>query len=193
MARTKSFDQAEVLKKIQKLFWDKGFNGTSVDDLVNATGLSRSSLYDTFGDKEDLFHASLSLYRNENTSQMIAMIEQSTDIKKTVADMFDYILDDSRRDNRIGCMMVNTAIELAPHQKKISKMVDENMMAIKQALTKAIRAAQSKGDVPKHHSPEALSTTILTLINGLRVAEKWSTEEKTYQQIKTVAVDLLQN
>jgi TetR/AcrR family transcriptional repressor of nem operon len=190
MARTKAFDQTEVLKKIQKLFWDKGFNGTSVDDLVNASGLSRSSLYDTFGDKEALFIASLRLYRQENTRQMVDMIEQSTDVRKTVAEIFDYILEDSRDNQRLGCLMVNTAIELAAHEKKIAKAVDENMVVIHEAMVRLIRRSQAKGELRKTHSPEALSTMVLTSVNGLRVAEKWGTEEKTYKRVKEMVLSL---
>ena len=192
MARTKAFDQTEVLKKIQKLFWDKGFNGTSVDDLVNTSGLSRSSLYDTFGDKEALFIASLELYRQENTRQMVEMIEQSNDVRQTVTEIFDYILEDSRNHHRLGCLMVNTAIELAPHEKKIAKAVDENMTVIHDAMVKLIRRSQAKGELSKTHSPEALSTMVLTSVNGLRVAEKWGTEEKTYKRVREIILSLFE-
>lgn len=191
MARTKSFDQTEVLKKIQKLFQDKGFNGTSVDDLVNASGLSRSSLYDTFGDKESLYIASLELYRAQNTAELVEKINQSTDARKTITEIFDYILTDSRNSDRLGCLMVNTAIELAPHEKKIAKAVDENMTVFQDAMIKLIRKAQAKGEVSKTYSPESLSTMILTAINGLRVAEKWGTEEKTYKRVKELILSLL--
>ena len=190
MARTKAFDQTEVLRKIQKLFWDKGFNGTSVDDLVNTSGLSRSSLYDTFGDKENLFIASLELYRKENTAEMVERINHSKDVRQTISEIFDYILTDSRNNDRLGCLMVNTAIELAPHDKKIAKAVDENMAVLHEAMIKLIRRAQAKGEISNLHSPEALSTMVLTAINGLRVAEKWGTEEKTYKRVKEVILAL---
>lgn len=190
MARTKAFDQTEVLKKIRNLFWDKGFNGTSVDDLVQASGLSRSSLYDTFGDKEAMFSTVLKHYRQEGTQEMIEKIEQSADIKKTVEEIFEFVRMTSQCNSKMGCIMVNTAIELAPHEKKISKLVDENMTAIQEALTKSIKKAQSKGTVSKKYSAEGLSTLVLTTINGLRVAEKLGADERNYRQVKDMVMSM---
>jgi TetR/AcrR family transcriptional repressor of nem operon len=190
MSRNKSFDQTEVLQKVQEIFSKKGFNGTSVDDLVQATGLSRSSLYDTFGDKEKLFAETLLLYRRDNTQNMIELIEASTDIKKTVADIFDFIYEDSLTEKKLGCMMVNTAIELAPHQKKISKLIDDEMLMVQKALTAAIRKGQSQNKVSKKMSAHALATLVLTCINGLRVAEKWGAQEKLYREVKETLLSL---
>ena len=190
MSRNKSFNQTEVLDKIKELFLHKGFNGTSVDDLVKATGLSRSSLYDTFGDKENLFKETLLLYREGGTQAMIEQIETSADIKKTISDIFEFIREDSANNKKLGCMMVNTAIELAPHEKKISKLIDEEMQDIQKALTNAIRKAQAKNKVSKKRSAEALAAMVLTCINGLRVAEKWGAEDKIYKEVKEIALSL---
>ncbi len=190
MSRTKSFNQTEVLEKIQKLFLSKGFNGTSVDDLVQVSGLSRSSLYDTFGDKETLFATTLKMYREGNMQSMEEQINSSTDIRKTIAEIFDFIYEDSLTHKKLGCMMVNTAIELAPHQKKISKLIDEEMLQLKEALANAIQKAQSQKKVSKKNSPQALASMIITCINGLRVAEKWGADEKMYHEVKETALSL---
>ncbi len=190
MARTKAFNQTEVLQKIQELFLHKGFNGTSVDDLVNASGLSRSSLYDTFGDKEHLFAETLLMYRKGNTQTMIEEIQNSSDIKKTVADILDFILQDSHTKKKLGCMMVNTAIELAPHQKKISKLIDEEMKLLQKTLATVIRKEQSQNKVSKKQSADALAALVITCINGLRVAEKWGAEDKMFKEVKDIALSL---
>lgn len=190
MARTKAFNQTEVLQKIQELFLSKGFNGTSVDDLVNASGLSRSSLYDTFGDKEHLFAETLLMYRKGNTQTMIEEIQNSTDIKKTVGGILDFILKDSHTKKKLGCMMVNTAIELAPHQKKISKLIDEEMRLLQKTLACVIRKEQSQNRVSKKQSADALAAMVITCINGLRVAEKWGAEDKMFKEVKDIALSL---
>jgi TetR/AcrR family transcriptional regulator, transcriptional repressor for nem operon len=191
MARTKSFDPTEVLEKIQRLFLARGFNGTSVDDLVNASGLSRSSLYDTFGDKEQMFARSLANYRNHNTQLMIVKIQESTDIRQTIQEIYDYLREDARLQKKLGCLMVNTAIELAPHQKKISYLVAENMNTLHATLTTALLQAQNRNEISNRVSPESLATLIITTVNGLRVAEKWGTEDKTYQQVMQIVLNLL--
>jgi TetR/AcrR family transcriptional repressor of nem operon len=190
MSRNKSFNQTEVLTKIQELFSHKGFNGTSVDDLVQASGLSRSSLYDTFGDKENLFAETFLLYRNASTREMIHEIESSTDIKKTIAAIFESIYEDSLNKKKLGCMMVNTAIELAPHQKKISKLIDDEMAMIQNALTTAIHKAQSQNKVSKKKSADALANLVITCINGLRVAEKWGAKDKIYKDVSQTVISL---
>lgn len=191
MARTKSFKETEVLDKIQRLFLANGFNGTSVDDLVHASGLSRSSLYDTFGDKESLFISALSKYRAENTQTMIEKIQKSHDIKQTIREIFEYIEEDSKQQKKLGCMMVNTAVELAPHDKKVGALVDENMTSIHRVLSQALKKAQATGEISKQFSSEAIATLILTTINGLRVAEKWGSNEKVYKQVMQLVLSKL--
>jgi len=191
MARTKAFEETEVLDKIQKLFWRKGFNGTSVDDLVKESGLSRSSLYDTFGDKEKLFHLSLKKYRDENTSQMLTMIEGSNDIKKTIQSIFDYVFDDIEEQNKLGCLMVNTAIELAPHKTKIAKMVDENMEVLHAALTHKIKQAQKARQVKTNLDASAFAALLINTLNGIRVGERHQFDKKKQKSAAKLIIDLL--
>jgi TetR/AcrR family transcriptional repressor of nem operon len=191
MARIKAFEETEVLNKIQKLFLRKGFNGTSVDDLVKESGLSRSSLYDTFIDKENLFLLSLTLYRIVNTNTIVKQIEESSDIKKTISYLFDNIIAESQQKKKYGCLMVNTAIELAPHNKKVCKVVDDNMEAMHAALLKKIKQAQAAGKINKNTDAYSLTSLIITCIAGMRVGERHNQIQKKQIAVKQLIESLL--
>lgn len=87
-------------------------------------------------------------------------------------------------------MMVNTAIELAPHQKKISKLIDEEMKLLQKTLASVIRKEKSQNKVSKKQSADALAAMVITCINGLRVAEKWGAEDKMFKEVKDIALSL---
>ena len=107
MARTKDFDENEVLTKAIQLFWYKGYNGTSMQDLVDSLGISRSSLYDTYTDKHTLFVKALESYQNAGAAQIQAIIGASQSAKETVKQLLEFVaselLDDEQQK---GCFMV---------------------------------------------------------------------------------------
>src|ERR1700755_3244285 len=108
MPRNKEFNEDEVLNKAKDLFRKNGYNGTSMDDLVQATGLSRSSIYDTFGDKHGLFLKSLDQYRNEQQCTMEQQTAQSDSPKKKIRAIFDYYIKDILADkDGNGCLLIN--------------------------------------------------------------------------------------
>jgi TetR/AcrR family transcriptional regulator, transcriptional repressor for nem operon len=191
MARSREFEEIEVLEKAVKLFSRKGYNGISMQELVDGLGINRSSIYDSFGDKQELFTAALKYYRQANTAQMLKMIEESGDIKKTIQDIFEHVKEESLNEkNHEGCMMVNTAVELASHEKKIFSLVFDNMSVVQGSLAKAIKAAQARNEVSKKNTAEALANSILTAINGLRVAAKWGAEKKVFDDVMKVTMSL---
>ncbi len=188
MARTREFEETEVLKKAVKLFSEKGYNGISMQELVDGLGINRSSIYDSFGDKQDLFMAALNYYRQANTQKMLTVIEQSNDIKKTIRDIFIHVKTESADvKSAASCMMVNTTIELAAQEKKVFAIVFDNMSALQGGLTKA---AQARNEVSRLNSAEALASAVLTAINGLRVAARWGAEKKVYDDVMKVTLSL---
>src|ERR1700712_1775977 len=115
MARTKDFDENEVLTKAIQLFWHKGYNGTSMQDLVDGLGISRSSLYDTYTDKHTLFVKALESYQNTAAGKIQEIISTSTSAKKTVRKLLELATNDLLCDKQQkGCFMVNAEVEVAP-------------------------------------------------------------------------------
>lgn len=189
MARAKAFDEKSVLEKAVSLFWTKGYNGTSAQDLVEELGISRSSLYDTYGDKYQLFKNALLLYRKNFAGAMIEMIEASHDYEKTLKDIFQYVVKESLQEKcSKGCFMVNSSVELAPHNAEIAQIVNDNMKDIEDALYRLIKKGQEIGQFSKTHSARSLARFIFNTISGLRVASKSGADKKVFDDIVKVTL-----
>ena len=192
MARTREFDETEVLDKAVDLFWLKGYNATSANDLVKGLGLSRSSIYATFTDKRTLFIKSLDRYRKRNVKQILSMVQQSDDILKTIAEIFKLIVSqDITAKIPKGCLMVNTGVEMAPHDNEIAKIIHENGQDIENTFKVAIEKGQALGQIPRSYDAEALARFIHNNIVGLRVAVKSNTEGKVLDDIMKICLSVL--
>src|ERR1700754_13503 len=124
MPRTKSFNEEEMLDKAKDLFWRKGFNGTPPQDILDETGLSRSSLYDTYGDKQSLFMKTLQRYRDRETATVISQLDNADDIPQAIRQLFQETYRDCLdQQGRRGCFMINTLHELVPHDPKVEAIV----------------------------------------------------------------------
>lgn len=189
MARTKDFDEIAVLQKAVELFWCKGYNGASAQDLVDHLGISRSSLYDTFGDKKTLFIRALEHYRKEMSGAMVDMINQSTDIEQTITQIFERAVNDSIHDSLSkGCFMVNCTIELAPHDKDIFKIVEDNKKAVEEALFFALEKGQANGQITNKQTARSLARFIYNNFAGLHVVAKSETDKKVLDDIVKVTL-----
>src|SRR6187402_2610436 len=100
MARTKDFDEKEVLKKAVYLFWDKGYNGTSMQELVDGLGISRSSLYDTFGDKHQLYLKALESYKQTQAAIRDRILNGAVPAKAAIRQLLDMIIHEMIHDEQ---------------------------------------------------------------------------------------------
>ena len=120
MARTKDFDEDEVLQKAVCLFWHKGYNGTSMQDLVDGLGISRSSIYDTYGDKHALFVKTLQRYEESVYEKVVEIVNQTAPAKEIIKQLLNFITSELLNDEQHkGCFLVNAAIEVADQPKLI--------------------------------------------------------------------------
>lgn len=192
MARVKEFDEKTVLEKAVDLFHCKGYNATSAQDLVDALGISRSSLYDTYGDKRSLYLKALQYYRSTASDRMIDMVKNSTDIEETIKQIFKAAVKESVEDKLSkGCFLVNTTIELAPHDKDVAEIVNQNRTDVENALCLAIKKGQDNGVFTKAQSAISLARFIFNNISGLRVAAKSNAEKKVFDDIVKVTLSVL--
>lgn len=189
MARTKEFNEEKALDKAIEIFWHKGYNGTSAQDLVTHLGLSRSSLYDTFGDKQKLFSQSLKRYQNQNQDAIANLFDTSGNIKETLQDVFKQAVIESL-ENRItkGCFMVNSSVELAMHDEEIAKIVQNNGQVMEDIFTNAIQKGQDSGHISKKLEARILARFIFNNYSGIRVlARSGERNKQVYDDIvKTI-------
>ena len=194
MPKTKQFDEAEVLKKAKEVFCEKGYNGTSMDDLVQATGLSRSSIYDTFGDKHGLFLKCLNQYRCNQQGSLMQMFSKTDDPKKKIRSIFDYIIKDILADkDRKGCLLVNVSMELAAVDKEVADIACESMEEMEQLFYAWIKEGQTKGEIAKKFTPKALARHLYSSLMGLRVSARSRPEADALREIAKITLSILDN
>jgi TetR/AcrR family transcriptional repressor of nem operon len=185
MARTKEFNEDQALDKAIEIFWHKGYNGTSAQDLVDYVGLSRSSLYDTFGDKQKLFIKSLQRYQKKAQDQIMQLFEESENIKETLKDIFNQAVLESLEDRITkGCFMVNSSVELAMHDEEIAKIVKNNGQVMEEVFTKAVQKGQELKQISEKTEAKALARFIFNTYSGIRVlARSGERNKQVYDDI----------
>ncbi len=192
MARTKDFDENEVLTKAMRLFWYKGYNGTSMQDLVDSLGISRSSLYDTYGDKHALFIKALEKYKESASGEMSSIVSNSVSAKEAIKQLFAFTTRELLSDEQHkGCFMVNSAIEVAPHDKEVSDMICQNDQQVENAFYQAIKKGQESGEVTSKQNARALARFIVNTVKGLRVSAKSTTDQGVFDDIIKLTMSVL--
>jgi TetR/AcrR family transcriptional repressor of nem operon len=193
MARTKEFNEDQALDKAIEIFWHKGYNGTSAQDLVTYLGLSRSSLYDTFGDKQKLFSKSLQRYQKQAQNSVEQLFDESKNIKETLHAIFEQAVIESLEDRITkGCFMVNSSVELAMHDEDISKIVKNNSHIMEEVFTKAVQKGQENGQISKQQDARVLARFIFNNYSGIRVlARAGERDKQVYDDIVKAVFSIL--
>jgi TetR/AcrR family transcriptional regulator, transcriptional repressor for nem operon len=192
MPRTKSFDEVEVLDKATDLFWAQGYNGTPPQTILDGTGLSRSSLYDTYGDKHSLFLKCLQHYRDTETVMGIRYLDEAPDPAAAIRRLFQGYWEyaEAYRCGK-GCLMVNTLNEVAPHDPEVAAIVGENRQALEDAYYRAVRRGQQQGRIQRTHPPRALARYLVNNLWGLTTQIKLGIEKKVADDIVKIILSAL--
>lgn len=192
MARTKDFDENEVLTKAIQLFWHKGYNGTSMQDLVYGLGISRSSLYDTYTDKHTLFIKALESYQNTGAGKIQAIIDNSGSAKETVKRLLGFAINELLGDKQHkGCFMVNAEVEVAPHDAEVNNLVCKNDQQMEDAFFQVIQKGKDSGEIKNRQDARALARFIFNAVKGMRVTAKSITDKAVFDDIITLTVSAL--
>lgn len=169
MARPQEFNTAEVLHKAMLVFWRKGYEATSLVDLLEATGLSRSSLYGTFGGKRELFISAFDAYRNERERDMKRVLRQG-DARRAIEAFFRMLFANlGAHEPAHGCMSINQGVEMAPHDPEIRARVMEDFRHIEEALTSVIERGQGDGSLTNTRNARELARLLVLAFPGLQV------------------------
>ena len=190
MSRKKQFVIDEVKKKAMVAFWGQGYNATSLQDLVECMGVNRASLYDTFGDKYSLFLDSLYTYKMIYIKSYLAQQTKKYTPREAIINYFlDMIL---KAEDRNGCLMVNTALELSPHDQKVATIVNQTFAYIeKNFFRKMIKKGQVIGEISEAVVSATTAQTLLSLLIGLCVLSRSETNKPAMQAIVSQVKALL--
>ncbi len=192
MARTKDFDEVDVLAKAIRLFWQKGYNGTSMQDLVDTLGISRSSLYDTFGDKRRLYLKALESYKQAEAANRAKIFDKSIPARTAIRQMLDMIILELIKDKQHkGCFLINCAVETAPNDKQVNNIICENDREIENALREVIQRGQHSGEISSKRDARALARFIFNNIIGMRVSGKLATDKSVFEDTIQLTMSVL--
>ncbi|WP_173275060.1 TetR/AcrR family transcriptional regulator [Paenibacillus sp. NEAU-GSW1] len=173
MVRAKAFDPAAALDKALRVFWKHGYEKTSVSDLIEALGINRGSLYDTFGDKRSLFLACLSRYSDVYISRVIETLSQPTPVYSTLERLFHNVKDLVHEDRaNWGCLMVNTANEMGIHDAIVNEAVTINFVRLEQAFAGFLEAGKARGEVRPETDTAASAKYLVSSFAGIATLAK---------------------
>jgi TetR/AcrR family transcriptional regulator, transcriptional repressor for nem operon len=192
MPRVKLFNEDVVLENATRLFWSKGYNGTSIDDLVKATGISRSSLYDSFGDKHGLFIRSLQRYKQKNNQSLREALTSIASPKERIYRIFYHTLNEILTDRqRKGCFMVNSTTELSGQDKEAIAISCTNMQEMEKTFAQWVSQAQQAGEIPKRQPARAIARYLYSSFSGLQVVGQANPDKKVLTDIVEVTLSVL--
>jgi TetR/AcrR family transcriptional regulator, transcriptional repressor for nem operon len=170
MARPQEFHTGQALRSAMHVFWSKGYEAASLADILTATGLSKSSLYATFGDKRSLFLAAFEAYRSERMAHLELILNDGSPARRSIERFFrEVVTHAAGPDHCGGCMTANEAVELAPHDVDVQKLVAEDFQAIEDAFTRAITRGRADGSIASGEEPHKLARFLVVGLAGLEV------------------------
>lgn len=192
MPRVKLFDENEVLIKAMHLFWKQGYTATSVQDLVSHLGINRASLYDTFGDKEQLFKKSFELYRKSSIKGITVFLQSRTNVRVGFSELFNVAIEEAILDkDRKGCFVVNITTELIPNDESLLKVLETNKRDIESLFYEYLKKGQENGQLNASKDLKSISSLFYTLYNGIKVVSKIETNKKELTNSVNLALSLL--
>lgn len=191
MARPQEFDTAEALRAAMQLFWDKGYEATSLADLMHATGLSKSSLYAAFGSKHELFLTAFDAYRANRKHDMERILTRSP-ARQGIEAFFRMIVADMRDPARgSGCMSINQAVELAPHDPQVQRRVEEDFSLIEDALAAAAERGQADNSITRDRPARDLAVLLVLGFPGLQIMTRAGLPPERTEQALAQLLSLL--
>lgn len=190
MARPRQFDETQAVDAAMRAFWSAGYEGTSTQDLCAATGLGRSSIYNTFAGKRDLFERALRRYMAEKNAVTFEVLDGPGSTRDKVRALLWQVVD-SPEDDPLGCLVVNATVEFGPHDAEMAALLTADRDRRMAALITALTAGQHAGEIEKSRAPADVAEFIVATISGMRVAACGGATRETLESIATVALSCL--
>ena len=191
MARPREFDEATVLDAAMQCFWANGYEATSVKDLIERTGLTAASLYNAYGDKRAMFRTALDHYIEKSIGARLQRSE-SLPPRNALRAFFDDILHRSLSDRqRKGCMIVNSALEMAPHDKEFRETIVETLGRLEAFFLNCVERGQADGTITSAVPAAGLAQHLLGMLMGVRVLARVRPERSLLEGVINTALAFL--
>ncbi|GAB6991196.1 TetR/AcrR family transcriptional regulator [Paenibacillus pini] len=195
MGRHKEFDEGLAVEQALELFWAKGYESTSIQDLCDHMGIHRGSLYDTFGDKKALFIRCLDRFRQITDDDMYSILSKNTtDPKQQLKQFFEAVIDNSMNNASLnrGCFFANTTLGAVAREPEVASRVEAHYDFTEQVYYQFVIRAQQSGHLKKGLSPREVARFLVNTKQGLSVLANTATERGVLEDACHVAMAILE-
>ena len=187
MPRPREFDEASALDAAMRAFWRAGYEATSTQDLCTATGLNRSSIYNTFHSKRALFEQALDHYMSTRTDGLVELLDEPGPVREKLRKVLWQAVDPPP-DDPLGCLVVNSLVELAPRDTEVEAALARDQARRREALRAAFESARRTGELPATADPLALAHFVMATVSGMRVQARGGADRTALASIAKTAL-----
>jgi TetR/AcrR family transcriptional repressor of nem operon len=192
MGRPREFDEGAALSIAVEHFWQYGYEATSIRDLAEAMGLTSASIYNAFGDKRALYGKALDFYVAQSFGDRVGRFENTLPPQEAIEAFFAEIIDRSLADSkRKGCMLVNSALEVAPHDPEFQRVIANVLNQVEAFFRRCVLAGQGEGLISRDQPAEDMARLFLGLLLGIRVLARARPERELLEGLVRPALGLL--
>jgi TetR/AcrR family transcriptional repressor of nem operon len=191
MGRPKCFERDDALARAMQCFCTRGYEATSLDDLVRETGVGRQSLYNEFGDKHSIYLAALERFAEVEGKKLVALLDSAPHVRSAIAALLAHVVDQSTKQREMGCLLTSASVELANADVDVRKIVTASNGFVVRLLEARLRDAQVSGEIAPHHDPAALARFFVAQLAAIRVTAQTVHDRKILDGIARVALGVL--
>ncbi len=192
MSRPKAFAEQDALQAAMETFWQKGYHQTSMQDLVDAMGINRASLYDTFADKHTLYKLALTHYCDLNTAETAEAIAGADTARAKIQAIFSRVLQEISEDtDRKGCFITNATLEMLPHYTDVETIVNADNEQLRHTLSGILTTGKTAGELPAKLSVNEVVPYLINQLLGLRVLGKTNASPTALEAVVKLAMKVV--
>ncbi len=189
MPRTKNFDEDQALNSAELLFWERGYDSTSIQDLEEAMGLKRTSIYNAFGNKRALFKKALKRYINNDLIRFITVIQQASTAKQAIEGALNEAVTlHFTATHPGGCMIALSLLESYQHDDKTRAMAEEALKSLRQVLVQRFERAKDEGEFSSQSEYMIKADEVVAMILGIIVMAKAKVPKQRLIELSRSAV-----
>lgn len=188
MARSKEFDPEKALLQSVELFWTRGYGGTSLDELMQAMGIARQSLYDTFGDKRHLYLRALERYRDRKLAATSAHFADGKSVRQGFRALLTEIAAESKASLQRGCLLLNASVEREPGDEAVAAVLVASQRSVEAILREAIERGQKSNEISRKKDAADLARFFIAAIEGMRAVGRVQPRRKLLESIAETAL-----
>lgn len=188
IGRPRKFNADKAIAQATQQFWRGGYTATSLQDLLDCMSLSKSSLYQSFGNKEALFISCLDNYRTTLNKDLLQLFKSSHSGLGFIEQLLESVIQEAKSSEQKGCLLVNTANELGSKNSIITAAIERGFNSIRSTIKSALEKAILEGDLPENADIDDLSTYLVVGISGLRTMVKAGTKYEKLQRVSEMLI-----